>query len=241
MMSGPNNVTSRFRLHFSKEGPLRWTGHLALRQAWERTFRRSRLPLAYSAGHHPQPKLLFAAPLPLGFTASSELLDASLDGTLTTATVTERLKGSCPPGLSVVSVDGLAPREPPITKLVNASLYEVQLAESIDSSCLDDAIDTLLAASQIMRQRRGRTYDLRPLVQHLSFDRSAGRLDMQLCCLPSQTGRPEEVLLQLELDPGECRIHRRKLLLGDPVPTTRLSTGAGVGAAEGNAQQSPAS
>jgi radical SAM-linked protein len=44
---------------------MRYTGHLDLHRAWERTFRRARLPLAYSQGFHPQPRLNLACALPL--------------------------------------------------------------------------------------------------------------------------------------------------------------------------------
>ena len=57
----------RVRLTFTKQGALRYTGHLDLHKILERSIRRAKLPLAYSQGYHPQPKINLAAALPLGF------------------------------------------------------------------------------------------------------------------------------------------------------------------------------
>ncbi len=59
----------RLRLTFAKTAAMRYTGHLDLHTTWERTLRRARLPLAYSQGFHPQPKIQLASALPLGFTS----------------------------------------------------------------------------------------------------------------------------------------------------------------------------
>ncbi|MDP3186130.1 MAG: TIGR03936 family radical SAM-associated protein, partial [Anaerolineales bacterium] len=63
------------RITFSKTGALRYTGHLDLQRIWERTARRAGLPLVYSQGFHPQPKIQIAAALPLGFSGRAELVD----------------------------------------------------------------------------------------------------------------------------------------------------------------------
>ena len=57
----------RLRLTFSKTGSLRYTGHLDLHTIWERTIRRAGLPLAYTQGFHPGPKIQIASALAAGF------------------------------------------------------------------------------------------------------------------------------------------------------------------------------
>ena len=58
---------------------MRFTGHLDLHRAWERTFRRAGLPLAYSQGFNPHPRLNLASALPLGFTSEGEVIDVWLE------------------------------------------------------------------------------------------------------------------------------------------------------------------
>jgi radical SAM-linked protein len=72
-------MTIRIRISFSKFGAMQYVGHLDLHKSWERTFRRSGLPLEYSQGFHPQPHLNLACALPVGFTSQCELLDAWLE------------------------------------------------------------------------------------------------------------------------------------------------------------------
>ncbi len=65
----------RVRVIFSKTGALRYIGHLDLNTIWERAARRAGLPLAYTQGFHPQPKMNFASALPLGFSSRCEVMD----------------------------------------------------------------------------------------------------------------------------------------------------------------------
>src|SRR5512136_2650651 len=65
----------RLRITFSKTGALRYTGHLDLQTVWERTIRRAGLPLAYTHGFHPGPKIQIASALPLGFIGRLEIVD----------------------------------------------------------------------------------------------------------------------------------------------------------------------
>ena len=69
----------RIRITFAKQGALRYTGHLDLHKLWERAARRAELPLAYSQGFHPQPKMNIAAALPLGFSSRCEVMDMRLE------------------------------------------------------------------------------------------------------------------------------------------------------------------
>src|SRR5512136_271004 len=71
--------TMRLRITFSKNGALRYAGHLDLQTTWERTVRRAGLPLAYTHGFHPGPKIQIASALPLGFIGRAEIVDIWLD------------------------------------------------------------------------------------------------------------------------------------------------------------------
>ncbi len=68
----------RLRITFSQQGVLRYVGHLDVVRTWERALRRASIPLAYSEGFNPQPRLFFAAALPLGATGQREIVDVVL-------------------------------------------------------------------------------------------------------------------------------------------------------------------
>ena len=70
---------TRLRIKFSKVGALRYIGHLDLHHIWQRSIRRAGLPLVYSQGFHPQPKIQLASALALGFSSQAEVLDIWID------------------------------------------------------------------------------------------------------------------------------------------------------------------
>ncbi len=89
----------RYRLRFHKTEAMRFTGHLDLHRALERTIRRSGLPLAYTRGFSPHPRLQLAAALPLGFVSRAEVADLWLEQPLAAPDVLSRLQAAAPPGM----------------------------------------------------------------------------------------------------------------------------------------------
>jgi len=69
----------RLRITFAKGETLKYISHLDLARAWERALRRAGVPLAYSQGFNPRPKMAFAAALPVGYTATAEMVDILLE------------------------------------------------------------------------------------------------------------------------------------------------------------------
>src|SRR5512146_3064799 len=102
----------RIRITFTKQGALRYTGHLDLHRLWERALRRASLPLAYSQGFHPQPKMNMAAALPLGFSSRCEMMDLKFEQDIPLAELPERLNGTLPAGLRVTGVEQVEDRAP---------------------------------------------------------------------------------------------------------------------------------
>lgn len=202
----------RYRIGFGKHGSLRWIGHLDLQRCWERTFRRAELPLRYSGGFHPHPRMVFGAALPLGFTSEGELLDAYFDEPQSVPAMLAHLRAVAQPGLSMDRITVVPHPSPSVPSLVFASVYRAGPPAGQE---LGGAVQRVLAAETLPRTRRRKDYDLRPLIEHLSFDLGSGALQMQLACREGATGRPEEVLDELGLDFRDCQIHRIKLLLRD--------------------------
>src|SRR5688500_7774877 len=95
---GAEPPVERVRLTFSKEGALRYIGHLDLVRMWERACRRAKLPLAYTLGFTPHPRLTLAAPLALGVTSAAELMDVYLREALPAGEVAERVGPQLPAG-----------------------------------------------------------------------------------------------------------------------------------------------
>lgn len=202
----------RLRITFAKQGALRYTGHLDLHRLWERAARRAELPLAYSQGFHPQPKLAIAAALPLGFSSRCEVLDMRLEHEIPLDGLRERLQQTLPTGIQVINAERVDEKLPALQTQVASAEYQVTLTEPIESSELKRRIDSMMESESILRERRGKTYDLRPLIEELRLE-PEGQIFMRLAAREGATGRPEEVLDVLGIAFEGTRIERTSLLL----------------------------
>jgi radical SAM-linked protein len=218
----------RIRITFAKQGALRYTGHLDLHKLWERTARRAELPLAYSQGFHPQPKMNIAAALPLGFSSRCEVMDMRLQNDIPLEGLGEKLQNTLPTGIRVLNVECVDDREPALQTQVASAEYEVTLKEPLDRPELERRIGSVINAVSLPRERRGKNYDLRPLIEELEVMESVSLLPgqeqapgpqkifMRLKAQEGATGRPEEVLDALGIPFEETRIERTKLLFKQP-------------------------
>src|SRR3990172_6230526 len=171
----------RARITFTKQGALRYTGHLDLHRLWERAMRRADLPLSYSQGFHPQPKISIAAALPLGFSSRAEVVDVRFNEEISTEEIASRLKDNLP----------------------------------VDKSDLTRKVGELMMSESLPRERRGKSYDLRPLIETLNVDTEADgkvSLRMTLSARDGATGRPEEVLNMLDIEPEYTSVERTRLI-----------------------------
>jgi radical SAM-linked protein len=208
----------RLRITFGKQGPLRYTGHLDLHRIWERAARRADLPLAYSQGFHPQPKLNLASALPLGFSSRCEILDMRLSTDIPLEGLKERIQSAVPSGLQVMDVQTVDEKLPALQTLVERADYEASLTEPVEPDDLARRVAALLQESTLPRERRGKTYDLRPLVEDLTVatgPQGEPCLHMRLSARAGATGRPEEVLDQLGIPAETARIERVRLIFAE--------------------------
>ena len=210
----------RVRITFTKQGALRYTGNLDLHKILERSIRRAALPLAYSQGYHPQPKLNLAAALPLGFASRAEVMDIWLNDGV--ENVVSPLQANVPPGLTILSAEQVDEREPSLQSQVIAAEYEVEITEAGYGSGLNEKVASVMASESIPRERRGKQYDLRPLIEALTPLSGAspgpspnGRgetITMRLTAREGATGRPEEVLEVLGIPIEVSRVERTALI-----------------------------
>ncbi len=205
----------RVRITFTKQGALRYIGHLDLHRLWERAMRRADLPLAYSQGFHPQPKISLAAALPLGFSSRGEVLDARLKEEVQPAEISARLKDSLPPDIQIIEVKAVEENLPALQTQTLSASYDVHLTEPVPGSGLKRKVEEMMNAESLIRERRGKTYDLRPLIEMVSVIAQADGtawLKMTLAAREGATGRPEEVLSALGIEPETARVERTRLI-----------------------------
>ena len=224
------------RLHviFARDDRLKYLAHLELMRVWERACKRAGLPLAYSEGFSPRPRLAFAAPLAVGITSDCEQMDLSLREHRVVAEVGSALGAQLPGGLSIVRVSEIAMALPSLQALVHAATYDVDVSDTRTADAWRAAIEALLARDTIpwehLRDTTVRRYDLRPLIFKITLVcTEAGRavLRLRLRHDSSGAGRPEQVTRSLGVAEEPLRIHRSGLDVPLPSIARRAYRAAG--------------
>jgi radical SAM-linked protein len=196
----PDEPRQRWRIVFARDAAT--TGPRSDDMAaWTDALGRSGLPVAYSLGKTPRPRLSIAAPLPNGVSAEAELADLVLTERLTAMGARARLAGHLPAGHRLVDLFDVWLGAPALTAQLAAADYRVSVLGATTTE-LGVSCATLLCAGALERTRpkgdgRTVTYDLRPLIVDLSATES-GSLRMRLRhAQDGPAGRPEEVVLAL--------------------------------------------
>ncbi|MBI2765688.1 MAG: DUF2344 domain-containing protein [Chloroflexi bacterium] len=217
----------RFRVRFRKGERVRYISHLDVLRYWERAIRRAELPLAYSQGFTPHPKLAFAGPLPLGFTAAAEIVDVTLDERVDIGEFERRLRPETSGDLRLMSVAEVPLSSPP----PQSALLWADYTFDLPGLPLDDAcarIGDFLARPEFPwteeRREKERTYDLRAAVATLSAQPLDGgvRVSARLQASTDFMARPEQ--LAAALFPGADAVNyaRTALILDEVSPARDL-------------------
>ena len=190
----PEKSRIAYRVHYSRLDDSRLLGHLELLQLIFRALRRVGVPLAYSQGFNPTPRVSFSQALPVGMESQVEFFDMELlhPPELCGEALLERLNRELPPGLRAHAID-LAPKKQ--SACVRAS-YDIQLTEP-DTAALAARAAAFLAQDSFplsrVRKNRQSRFDMRPLVTTLQVQE--GHLHMELLHRQALPGvNPREVL-----------------------------------------------
>ncbi|WP_327269528.1 TIGR03936 family radical SAM-associated protein [Streptomyces sp. NBC_01218] len=216
----------RIRLRYTKRGRLRFTSHRDFQRAFERALRRSEVPMAYSAGFTPHPKVSYANAAPTGTGSEAEFLEIALTEQRDPQVLRDLLNESLPDGLDIT--DAVEARTSGLADRLTASVWEMRL-DGVAVEDAERAVAAFLAAETVEVQRRAkngmRTFDAREAVVDLrALDpRADGSADTACAILRlvvrhmTPAVRPDDVLSGL----------RAVADLAPPVPVavTRLAQG----------------
>lgn len=198
----------RVRAQYTKVGDLRFISHLDLTRLIERGINRARVPIAYSEGFHPMPKIVYGPALALGINSKVELVDFSLTEPIIPEKFMEKMNQVLPAGCRVEKSQQLSLSAPPLA-VINRAAYQVRIRVSpeINYATLSKLIldilekETLLVLRQ--KKRRKREVDIRPYLLDLSVknvDLKQVELSMLLAAGSDGATNPKEVLGLLNLD-----------------------------------------
>ena len=205
---------ARVRIRFTKLGKVRWTSHRDVARMWERAFRRVQLPLAYSQGFTPRPRLSFGLALPTGYESLAEYLDVevtedALGPLVELDALGAELSAALPQGVETARVAALPPGASSLQEEVSSCTWRWTVVDpsrgALDPGELSQACGQLLSESTVTltRERKGRetTDDVRPAILALRVlgaavggpdDGPGVRVEAELACRPRGL-RPSEL------------------------------------------------
>ncbi len=117
---------ARLMVKYGKHGDAALLSHRESMRALERAMRRSRLPLEFTSGYNPRPRMSFSPALPLGVEAEAEYLEVSVTGEVEEGAAVEALNRALPAGLSVREVRLLPPGMPKLSRWARYGLYRLE-------------------------------------------------------------------------------------------------------------------
>lgn len=203
----------RIRLTYAKRGRSRFISHLELIEIFDRACRRAHLPLAFSQGHRPAPRLRFSPGLPVGAESDCEVVDIDLTAALPADEIASRFGAHLPEGLAVLAAQPIALRAPSLEHDLIGFRYQVDIGELLNGdggAWIDARLAAFLARDSFPLQKRGgraaeKTVDARPLVHRLT--RVAPHLvEVDVGFSPAGSLKPTELLAALlDLDAETAR------------------------------------
>jgi len=157
------------RIRFSKLGKIRWTSQRDVARLWERALRRAGLPISYSGGFSPRPRLSFGLALPTGCESTAEYLDVFLDRELELGELSLRVAAALPAGIEVMATGSPEVGRGSLQEEVTSCTWEVDVAGGARD--LEAAVSGVMDAQSlpVERERKGRRVcdDLRPSLLEL--------------------------------------------------------------------------
>ncbi|HQA59724.1 MAG: DUF2344 domain-containing protein [Tepidanaerobacter sp.] len=197
-------VSVKLRLRFKKEGLARFISHLDLMRTFERAFRRAELPIAFSQGFNPRPKMTFASALSVGISSSSEYLDVEFSEDVSASDVALKLNPALPEGIKVTDVK--MADEAISLSMLNGAKYVVRLAlNEVDLEELKKSTKGLLEQKEIIIEKRTKSgkklVNIAPFIYSLGLsncDGSAADIVMSVAIGQQGSVAPTMVINELE-------------------------------------------
>ncbi len=225
---------NRISFSFARKLPLAYISHLDMLRLFLRALRRSRLPLAFSQGFNPHPRLTLALPLPVGVTASEEYGEIYFTEFIRPEDFIGRLRPQLPEALELIDAYIVRPEAPSLASRIEAALYRAILKNGFEqrltAESVRDALERLLAREEIIIQRKTKkkktaSTNVRPYIIEAVVKKEAGKpMELNLVLKAGSQGgiSPVFLLEQLESDPvctgisaHDWQLHRESIYVNN--------------------------
>lgn len=159
----PNQARAqRLRVRMGKHGEMALLSHLDLMRLFDRAVRRASIPITFTGGFHPSPRIVPASALPLGVSSSGEIVDFELTRSMNVEEFRSQLTAQLPADLPIYQIEEVDPQQPAAAVLLQKAEYQLEVAAETEADW-QAWIDQVLAKSEILLEqttKSGKTYPL---------------------------------------------------------------------------------
>jgi radical SAM-linked protein len=230
----PNTTKAqRLRVWFGKQGDMALVSHLDLLRLFDRALRRAGLPISFTGGFHPMPRISLANALALGASSSGEIVDFELNQFVEADAFRQQLADALPTDIPIYNVEELDLKASAATQLLETAEYLITVAafEEMPSTKWQEWIDIIKTKDEIWYEQKtksGKTHviNLRDRLFEIELLETKTRLAESIsvlryvgsCRNDGTLLRPEQILFMLEqvasVEFQLLHIHRNRLILG---------------------------
>ena len=210
---------NKLRLKFSKNGPIKFIGHLDVMRYFQKAIRRAEIDVKYSEGYSPHQIISFAQPLSVGATSDGEYLDMTVNSMSSTQDIMDRLNSVMNEGIKIEAITELSEGEEKAMTLSYAARYRIRFRESLkpDFDWISE-LDKYLSQDRLPTMKKTKSgekeIDMKPWIFEYKLDPDIQEAEFLLSMSSSATLKPALLFesfyksLGKELAPGALDIHR---------------------------------
>jgi radical SAM family uncharacterized protein/radical SAM-linked protein len=237
----PNtDKAQRMRVWFGKSGKMSLIGHLDLAKLFDRAIRRASIPVTYSGGFHPAPRIMIANALPLGSTSTGEIADFELTTIMDEAEFQSKLAAQLPADIPIYRVESVDLKQPAASALITKAEYLITVSSATETlPQWESWIAAVLASQEIIQDKKTKSgkntqINLRDRLYELELEPTpsqthpqpllGGEQEVELryvgsCANDGTLLRPEQMVFMLEQVSGVelqlRKVVRSRLILGE--------------------------
>lgn len=166
---------AKIRVKFARKEDVKYISHLDMMRVFERALRRADIPIAYSEGFNPHPKMTFALPLPVGVTSDAEYADFEVDKEIAPEEFKKTLNSSLPDGIEITGA-ALESRKESLMSTISSASFKIQMicSKEYNAEEIETVIKRFLAETSILVEKETKNgikkADIRPLIYSLYSD-----------------------------------------------------------------------
>ncbi|NTW68068.1 MAG: DUF2344 domain-containing protein, partial [Nitrospirae bacterium] len=193
--SAPPEITTRIRMKFSRHGRIRFLSHLDFMTLFHRTAVRAGVPVAFSQGFNPHPKIAFGPALSVGMESEAEFLDMETDPFIDLMQVTKSLNSALPDGVRVMEARIIPKKAGSLSGSIGRYIYEVNMPAG-RAADVEERIIVFLERDAVTVEKDGKQKDIRPGIEAVAV-KGPGLLEITIQDSEIAKPRIQDVIAKL--------------------------------------------